>query len=253
MPYTIELSVSGGNHSPPLDLYRALYANLLEWIGAANPDLVEGLQGRPARKPFTISALNQDRDGEWRWRVTLLQDELWDALWSGAQAVGMLNLDGRTWPIRWPDVRVTRQSYDFLLTNVRPADSIKLMFLSPTILRKGEMDFPLPDPNAAFRSWLSHWNYFAPAQRCIDAELLEIVQARVAISAHRVHTQMHDLDCTQAIGFVGQVTYKILNARKLNQALVWQLNALADYAEFCGTGRKTTHGMGQTRRIRRHQ
>ena len=29
------------------------------------------------------------------------------------------------------------------------------------------------------------------------------------------------------------------------------LNALADYAFFCGTGHKTTQGMGQTRRLDR--
>jgi len=57
VPYAIEFPVGASDRPPPpSNLYRALYANLLEWIGAANPDLVEGLQERPARKPFTISA-----------------------------------------------------------------------------------------------------------------------------------------------------------------------------------------------------
>jgi CRISPR-associated endoribonuclease Cas6 len=95
---------------------------------------------------------------------------------------------------------------------------------------------------------LSHWNDFAPAQRRIDTELLEVVHERVGISDHHLHTERHDLGYSQIVGFVGRVRYDVIGAERLNQALVWQLNALADYAGFCGTGRKTTHGMGQTRR-----
>ncbi len=81
---------------------------------------------------------------------------------------------------------------------------------------------------------------------------METVLTNVAIDAHRLRTEKHNLGRGRPfVGFVGEVTFVITKARWLNQALVWQLNALADYAEFCGTGRKTTHGMGQTRRIRR--
>ena len=109
----------------------------------------------------------------------------------------------------------------------------------------------MPEPTSVFQSWLSQWNDFAPARRRIDTELLKVVHERVAISDHRLHTDWHDLGYSQIVGFVGEVRFEVLGARRLNQAVVWQLNALADYAEFCGTGRKTTHGMGQTRRTAR--
>ena len=51
----------------------------------------------------------------------------------------------------------------------------------------------------------------------------------------------------QLIGFTGKVTYYI--DHKAPPDLVFQMNLLADYAFFCGTGRKTTIGMGQTVRI----
>jgi CRISPR/Cas system endoribonuclease Cas6 (RAMP superfamily) len=74
----------------------------------------------------------------------------------------------------------------------------------------------------------------------------------VAVDSHRIRSAKHHLGRGRSfVGFVGQVTFAITQARKLDQAIVWQLNALADYAEFCGTGRKTTQGMGQTRRLRR--
>lgn len=251
MPYILDLPIGNTNQDPPPSrLYRALHANLLKWIDIANPDLAKSLHERPVRKPFTISALNQDRDGAWRWRVTLLEDDLFDALWTGVQAVGEIDLNGRTWPVRWPDALITRQSYDYLLTNVRPSSNIQVRFVSSTTFRQGDLDLPLPEPTPVFQSWLSHWNDFAPAQRRMSTDLMEIVHACVGICSHRVRTEWHDLGYSQIVGFVGEVSYAIVDAKRLDQELVWQLNVLADYAEFCGTGRKTTHGMGQTRRVR---
>ena len=249
MPYAVEFPIASGDHPPPANLYRALYANLMRWMGAAYPGLGDVIHDRPVRKPFTLSALEKGRDGDWRWRVTLLEDDLWEPLWAGVQSVGMLDLNGRTWPVRWPDAQVTHRGYDFLLTGVRPAERIRMEFLSPTTFRAGNLDSPLPEPGAVFHSWLSRWNDFGPPDRRISTELLETVRTNVAISAHRMRTERHDLGRSQVVGFLGKVTFVITKARRLNQALVWQLSALADYAEFCGTGRKTTHGMGQTRRI----
>jgi CRISPR-associated endoribonuclease Cas6 len=248
MPYDIEFPIGDTHNPPPPRLHRALYANLMKWLQAADADLAEAVHNRPVRKPFTISALRQNRDGEWHWRVTLLQDTLFDALWSGVQAVGEIDLKGRTWPVRWPDATIKRLSYEHLVTGVRPAREFTVRFLSATTFRAGEMNIPLPEPQAVFHSWLSRWNDFASPRRRISTELMDVVRACVAISAHRLHTKWHDLGHSQIVGFVGQVTYDIIDARKLDQALVGQLNVLADYAQFCGTGRKTTYGMGQTRK-----
>jgi CRISPR-associated endoribonuclease Cas6 len=250
MPYVLDLPIGSTGESPPPELYRTLHANLLSWIDAADPEVARAIHERPVRKPFTISGLTQDRGGEWHWRVTLLEDEFFDALWTGVQAVGAIDLNGRTWPVRWPDALITRQSYEHLIKNVRPANRLEVEFVSSTTFRQGDLDLPLPEPEPVFRSWLSHWNDFAPARHRMSTDLLEVVHACVAISGHRLHTERHDLGHSQIVGFVGQVTYDIIDARRLDQAPVWQLHALADYAEFCGTGRKTTYGMGQTRRIR---
>ena len=252
MPYTLDFPIPPGDHPLPPNLYRALHANLLRWIGEADPELADAIHDRPVRKPFTISPLRRGRDGGWRWRVALLQDDLWEPLWTGVQTLGALDLNGRKWPVRWSEARCIHRTYDLMLTCVRPdVYSLDMEFLSPTAFRAGDLDLPLPEPGAVFRSWLSRWNDFAPPDRRISTELLDVVHTNVAISGHRLRTEWHDLGRSQVVGFLGKVTFVITKARRLNQALVWQLNALADYAEFCGTGRKTTHGMGQTRRLRR--
>lgn len=251
MPYAVDFPLGNGGRLPR-NVYRALHANLLRWIDAVAPTVAEEIHDRPVRKPFTVAPLRADRDSAWRWRVTLLEDVLWDPLWEGARAVGNLDLDGRQVPVRWPDAQVTHRTYDELLTAIEPETYLRMAFTAPTTFRAGRLDAPLPEPGAVFRSWLSRWNDFAPPHRRMPTELLDVVHEHVAVAAiENLRTERHDLGRSSPVGFVGRVTFVIARARRLNQADVWRLNALADYAEFCGTGRKTTQGMGQTRRLDR--
>jgi CRISPR-associated endoribonuclease Cas6 len=183
--------------------------------------------------------------------VTLLDDSLWEPLWTGVQSVAALDFNGETWPVRWPDAHIVHQDYEHLLLDIRPAPYLAVAFVSPTVFRAGEIDLPLPEPGAVFQSWLSRWNDFAPPNRRIDTALCDVIRSQVAISRiEELNTRPHDLGPgNRPIGFVGKVTYVVTQARDLNQAHIWQIKALADYAPFCGTGRKTTLGMGQTRRL----
>ena len=251
MPYIAEFPIAGSDCPPPPNLYRALYANLLQWMEATYPGLGDVIHNRPVRKPFTVSGLEKSHGGDYCWRVTLLEDDLWEPLWNGVRAVGVIDLNRRTWPVRWPDTQITHRSYQLLWAGAQSVDYIKMEFVSPTTFSAGDLDFPLPEPVAVFNSWLSRWNDFAPPDRRISTSLMETVLTNVAIDAHKLRTKKHSLGKGRSfVGFKGEVTFVITKVEKLDQALVKQLNALADYAEFCGTGRKTTHGMGQTRRIR---
>ena len=251
MPYAITFPIEGRG-KPPRNVYRTLYANLLKWVGAAASDLATALHDRPVRKPFTVSPFRMVREGQWEWRVTLLDDRLWSPLQDGGCRVGVLDLNGTPYPVRWSEARVVHRSYESMLTEMEPERYLPIAFLSATTFRAGSLDSPLPAPRAVFHSWSSRWNDFAPPHRRIPTELLDLVYANVGIAAiDDLHTRRHDLGRSSPVGFVGRVTFVITEARKLNQADVWRLNALADYAEFCGTGRKTTQGMGQTRRLDR--
>ena len=54
---------------------------------------------------------------------------------------------------------------------------------------------------------------------------------------------------SKGMGFVGRAFFEV--APKAGEDLARRVNALADFAFFCGTGKKTTMGMGQTVRDRR--
>lgn len=264
MPYAVDFPILGGNGRQPPQLFRALHANLLRWVGAADPDLASAVHGRPVRKAFTISGLRDDKEGNWWWHVTFLQNDVWELLrtWALAPAADcgkqrekectlMLKLGGRAYPVDWLGAWEATRTYDQMLDALQPLERIQMEFLSPTAFSAGALDLPLPEPSAVFHSWLSRWNDFCPAHRRISTTLLDVVRTNVAISEHQLRTMRHDLGHGRVhTGFVGQVTFTITRAQYLNLAHVFQLNTLADYAEFCGTGHKTTYGMGQTRRLR---
>jgi CRISPR-associated endoribonuclease Cas6 len=111
------------------------------------------------------------------------------------------------------------------------------------------MHVPLPDPRLVYQSWLTRWNAFAPQEARINVALLDIVAAHVAVGRYYLRTEMVDMGRNRkVVGFVGKVQFNVIRARKIGDEWLRRLNLLADYAEFCGTGHKTAHGMGQTER-----
>jgi len=250
MPHILHIPLQA-ERPPPRNVYRALHANLLRWIAAVDPALAAEIHDRPVRKAFTVSALAPaPASAGWQWRVTLLDDTLLSAVVDVARVQAWLDLDGTAVPVCWAEAEVASPTYRDLLESSGSDTYLRMAFVSPTTFRAGQLDSPLPEPGAVFHSWLSHWNDFSPPNLHMSTTLLDLVRERIAIAEIRdLRTERHDLGRSSPVGFVGQVTYAITHARLLNQADVWRLNALAQYAEFCGTGRKTTQGMGQTRRL----
>jgi CRISPR-associated endoribonuclease Cas6 len=120
---------------------------------------------------------------------------------------------------------------------------ISLRFLTPTSFRFGDVDLPLPFPRLVFRSFMKRFEEFYQVAFLPDFE--EQVERYTGISnLYHVNTDMIRTKKVHLIGFTGRVTYEI--SKKAPPDLVFQMNLLADYAFFCGTGKKTTVGMGQT-------
>ena len=123
---------------------------------------------------------------------------------------------------------------------------IRLLFLTPTAFRIGDADMPLPVPRLVFQGYHKRFQEFAPTDFAPDFETL--VERFVAVAGlTHLQTQTIRTKRVPLIGFTGSVTFKLLPAAP--PEFVRQINLLADFAFFCGTGRKTTLGMGQTVRV----
>ena len=118
----------------------------------------------------------------------------------------------------------------------------QLRFVTPTTFHgtAGHLPFPLPD--SLVKSWLRRWNAFAPI--ALPEDLPDLVRNGVVVSAYRLKTIPVRHGKRLIVGCAGR---EKLYAASLHPAMRAALNVLAHYAFYCGSGAKTTQGMGMTR------
>jgi CRISPR-associated endoribonuclease Cas6 len=136
-------------------------------------------------------------------------------------------------------------SYDELITRNAHCRKrrIELRFITPTSFRARDVDLPLPLPRLVFQSYVRRFQEFCDFQLLPD--VIELVEQHTGI-ARMDHMRTDTITTNKTVlnGFVGEVTFVI--GKKAPLELVGQMHLLADFAFFCGTGKKTAVGMGQT-------
>jgi len=70
---------------------------------------------------------------------------------------------------------------------------------------------------------------------------------RIVVARYRLETHILNFGSYQEVGFTGRCRYEL--DKNTPEEVAHALNALADFAFYCGTGAKTTMGMGQTKRL----
>ncbi|MBI4675890.1 MAG: CRISPR-associated endoribonuclease Cas6 [Chloroflexi bacterium] len=250
MPYAIGLSLRVQRALPSSggEPHRALNALLYHWLDAAEPSLAKFVHDMAEPKPFTVSPLWKQGDGTYRFRMTLLEDQYASYISRGMEKektvrVGneILQIDGAP--------RVEHCTYVQLSEGAEEQTDVMLEFLSPTSFRVNEMDDPLPFARRVFQSYLTKWNAFSGMPIEPFGTFLEWVELHVAVSQMNLKTDVFRFERHVQIGCIGQVQYRVVRREPGDVPLVRWLNCLADYSQFCSTGRKTTQGMGQTRRL----
>ncbi|MEH2162914.1 MAG: CRISPR-associated endoribonuclease Cas6 [Nostoc sp.] len=275
MPHSLVLNLLPQSPIPPQYLTgRHLHALFLTLVSFVDMTLGDRLHDSTADKAFTLSPLQTNspllkggRGGSklqyshqqpisagtpcW-WRISLLDDTLF-----GKLTQLWLNLNpNRPWHLGPADLYITSiqgtpqsiqpwanaSTYAQLYEEASDRNSsINLSFSTPTAFRQGQYDTTLPTRESVFNSLLSRWNKYS------GIELSQIAIESIFPSFVNIHTEILADSRSKFIGIVGEVTYKILGEIEPMQKK--QINALADFALYSGVGRKTTMGMGMTRRL----
>jgi CRISPR-associated endoribonuclease Cas6 len=250
MPASLELPLDRrlAKRLPP-NAVPALHANFFRWLEASDQALARTLDASQGIKPFTTSPLFVTR--EWAsFRITLLQESLLERLENGIRARPEVDVLGQILPILVGDLSIMVADYELMLTNATTETrQAVLEFRTPMSCRSDGMDYPLPDPELVFDSYRKRWNTFAPQHLFISESWLDWLRASVAVSRFDLKTEPIRFPDGLQIGCVGRVRYLVLEPGLGDREAVAVFNCLADYACFCGTGRKTTQGMGQTTRL----
>jgi CRISPR-associated endoribonuclease Cas6 len=252
MPYSIEiaLSIERSLRLPP-NLAIALHGAAFRWLdmmGAAQT-YHDDTGAQP--KPFTVSPLVRGGTSA-SFRLTLLDDSLYEGLRCAIEQRPFVEVPHGTRMAQLPiasDPEVTHRSYATLVQGARTGRHVILSFESPTSFHKDGMDLPLPDAEHVFASHRRTWNAFVSAELAVPDEWIDWVRCSVAITEHRLWTEEFHLPGHDHVGCMGVVHYRVPDKVSALPSDLARLNVLADYAFFCGTGRRTTHGMGQTRRL----
>ncbi|MGF2038514.1 MAG: CRISPR-associated endoribonuclease Cas6 [Nostoc sp. CmiVER01] len=282
MPHSLVLNLLPQSPIPPQYLTgRHLHALFLTLVSSVDKELGDRLHDSTADKAFTLSPLQINsfllkgvKAGSklqyshqqtipagtpcW-WRISLLDDTLF-----GKLTQLWLNLNpNRPWHLGPADLYITSiqgtpqssqpwanaSTYAQLYEEASDVcdglrlrnSSINLTFSTPTAFRQGQYDTTLPTRESVFNSLLSRWNKYS------GIEFSQIAIESIFPSFVNIHTEILVDSRSKFIGIIGEVTYKILGEIKPIQ--IKQLNALANFALYAGVGRKTTMGMGMTRRL----
>ena len=238
---------------------HVLYAAFLETLRTTAPDLAEQLYRKQGNKPFTLSLLHRSRkegpDGPLRLRVTLLDDALFPVFTqyflSGQRGIRVgdqeLLVSRLLCTPESGEPLACYASYRELWEGANnTAHRIPVRFLSPTTFKTGDLWTPFPLPHLCWNSWARAWTVHSG--HALEGDLSEKIQRYVAAAYHRIASARAAAYKGPSIGFKGEVTFEI-QRKGCEPHFVRIVNVLADFAVYCGTGAKTTMGMGQTVRI----
>ena len=250
------LSPTQGYHS---------YAFLLSLTKSVAPELSEHIHTMDGPKPFTTSPLRgkfacgggKVCSGTAYWlRFTFFEDSLFaqfahslmmslgqekrvhlgTALFKLAEVI--------THPQGDPWAGFDR--FDDIWGRASPNKIVSLLFSSPITFRSGgKRNVTFPQPELVFGSYLSKWNAYSST--VFDDKLREYLQQHVIPARYKLETRILNFGSYQEVGFEGKCSF--IMTESIPEEILRQINALANFSFYAGTGAKTTMGMGQTRRI----
>lgn len=251
---------------------RHLHALFLTLVSSVDKSLGDRLHESTAQKAFTIGPMQTNkrppnrRDNclQWQykrqisansncwWRISLLDDSLFGEL----TALWLEINPEKPWHLGPADLLITSIlatpqssqpwanscSYSQLYENASDTNTrIALSLATPTSFRQGKYDTAMPSRESVFNSLLNRWNKYS------GIEFSEVPLESIFASYFDINTEILADSRSKFIGVVGDVNYRIMG--NVEPILIKRINALADFALYCGVGRKTPMGMGMTRRF----
>lgn len=217
-------------------LHGVLFQRLRE-IDASAAELAHTVDPRP----FALSGLYQDGAHHHFWCAGL-SEPIARVLGTAFEPGTELEIGPSS--VRVLDVLSESTSYEDLYEAYVPQEAayerISLRFLSPATFRVRKANMPFPLPRLLWRSWVARWNAFSDIQL---GDFEEWAEEFIVPSRFRVRSQVARIGGATLVGAVGDCEYRILRPDSLEARVAAMLAA---YSRYCGSGQKTTMGLGTT-------
>ncbi|BAZ83625.1 CRISPR-associated endoribonuclease Cas6 [Sphaerospermopsis kisseleviana CS-549] len=237
----------------------ALHAWFLDQVRQINPTLSAYLHDGESEKPFNISALEGQlvptgkqlqlqANNTYHWYVNVFSQPVVQFLkqWL-TQLPSTINLRDAELQIKQINIVNPPTTYQQILaSSTQQHNNINLSFISPTSFRRKGHHFPLPVPINLFHSYLRRWNDFSGMPVEQDA-FLEWIDENVIIHKHSLESVKVAAGKRGSVtGFTGAISLGLAKNALANIEFTQLFYALVQLAPYCGTGHKTTFGLGQT-------
>lgn len=235
-----------------------LHAWFLDVVRQTNPELSQHLHDEQTEKPFTISTLEGEitsvgkrlqlqSQHTYYWYLSVFSPPLvrWLGDWL-RNLPATVHLRQAPLQINSVEFAQTPTTYE-KLSKFKSRRNLCLSFVTPTSFRRKKHHFPLPLPVNVFHSYLRRWQNFAP--RKFDQEAFLVwVDEHVLLTRHQIESVKVAAGKRGSVtGFVGAVEYSLSASASSQPEYVQLYKTLIHFAPYCGTGHKTTFGLGQTR------
>lgn len=236
-----------------------LHAWLLDQVRSFDPELSAYLHDGQSEKPFTISGLEGalvpigkefqvQASQTYRWYVTALSAKVvqWLTQWVKALPAEV-TLRNVPLTIKSCKIALPATTYKQLWETEHSSSTLKLSFVTPTSFRRKKHHFPLPLPINVFHSYLRRWNDFSGMPFEQDA-FLDWVDENVIVQQVKLESCKVQAGKKGSVtGFVGAIEYALSKEGQQQSEFTQLFYTLGRLAPYCGTGHKTTFGLGQTR------
>lgn len=233
---------------------RALFYELLR---SESPALADEIHSSPSDMPFTVSPMIRQRitEGEspvYRIRFTTLTEQVFDAACRALYTIhtkeAPVHISKAEFAVSELEFKRNKRMcrlmrYSDVASGIG-RDTFRFKLITPTAFKSGKVNVSLPIPRLMFGGYLRKWNTFAPDNLRMDESLLKAIDESVLISRHDIQSRVLDMQAMKMIGFIGECVLEV--SGKVDSNSLNALNTLYSFAFFCGTGAKTTIGMGQT-------
>ena len=235
-----------------------LHAWFLDQVRQINPTLSAYLHDSESEKPFSMSALEGQllptgkqlqlqANYRYRWQINAISQPVVQFLsqWL-TQPPTTLKLRDACLQVKQISIVNPPTTYNQLLQSSINHRNINLSFISPTSFRRKGHHFPLPVPFNLFHSYLRRWNDFSGMP--IEQEaFLEWIDENVIIHKHHLESVKVAAGKRGSVtGFTGAISLGLTKTALDNIEFTQLFYALVQLAPYCGTGHKTTFGLGQT-------
>ncbi|MGJ3252219.1 MAG: CRISPR-associated endoribonuclease Cas6 [Elainellaceae cyanobacterium] len=246
------------------DLYAqysiGLHAWFLDQIRQTDPALSRQLHDDSSEKAFTISGLDGafvpsgqhlrlTQDQTYRWTVTALSKPVVQWLQRWLESMPEV-LELRDAPLKIAQVEIANEPLTYAqLAKLQPPTkfSIALSFLSPTSFRSKGRHLPLPIPRNIFHSYLRRWNDLSGQTPVDQDEFLDWLDEYIIIQRHHLRSLKVAAGKRGSVtGFTGAIEFGLTASAQKHPEFVQLAYTLVHLAPYCGTGHKTTFGLGQT-------